>query len=230
LGRHQELADGFSASNIDLKSLIANAYGVKPNQVFGGSDWINSNHYDIEAKIIPADGAALQPLTKEQRNLMLRSLLADRFKLVVHNETKEVPIYELVVAKGGPKLQEAKTSDSSPNGTKGPDAVASASMIVMNMRPGQLKDPAMQLAALISWLSGQLSRPIVDKTGLTGKYDIDLYWTPDPGPGSVDVTSSDASGPSIFTAVQEQLGLKLNPSKGPVEALVIDYAEPPTAN
>ncbi len=222
--------DGFSASNVTLKTLLTSAYGVKYDRISGGPGWTDSDHFDIEAKVVAADGATPHPLTREQSNLMLRSLLADRFKLVVHNETKELPIYELVIAKGGSKLQEAKPGDSNPNGTKGPDAVARAGMIVMNMRPGQLKDPAMQLAALISWLSGQLGRPVVDKTGLTGKYDINLHWTPDPGPGSDDATSTDSSGPSIFTAVQEQLGLKLVSTKGPVVTLVIDHVEPPTAN
>jgi uncharacterized protein (TIGR03435 family) len=221
--------DGYSATSVSLKSLIVTAYGGKPDQISGGPGWIDTNRYDIEAKVVAADGATPQPLTREQSNLMLRSLLADRFKLVVHNETKEQPIYELVIAKGGSKLQEAKSDDSNPNGVKGPDVVARAGM-TMSMGPGHLKGPALQLASLISWLSSQLGRPIVDKTGLTGKYNIDLHWTPDPGPGSEDAAPSDASGPSIFTAVQEQLGLKLNSTKGPVETLVIDHAEPPTPN
>jgi uncharacterized protein (TIGR03435 family) len=221
--------DGYSASNVDLKSLIANAYGVRPDQISGGPGWTDSDHFDVEAKVVPADGAALQPPTKEQRNLMLRSMLADRFKLAVHNETKEAPIYEMVIAKGGSKFQDAKPGDSNPNGTKGPDGVARPGM-TMSMGPGHLKGSAMQLAALTTWLSSQLGRPIVDKTGLTGKYDIDLHWTPDPGPGSVDATSTDASGPSIFTAVQEQLGLKLVSTKGPIDTLVIDHAEQPSAN
>jgi uncharacterized protein (TIGR03435 family) len=211
----RSLPDGYSASNIDLKSLLANAYGVRPDQISGGSDWIASNHYDIEAKVVPADGTALQPLTKEQRNLMLRSLLADRFKLVVHTETKEQPIYELVVAKNGSKLQPAK-----------PDQPTRMTM----GGSGKSSMETAQLSTLIYQLSSQVGRPVVDKTGLTGNYDIKLEWAHDSGASSEDGTSTDASGPSIFTAVQEQLGLKLVPTKGPVETLVIDRVEQPTAN
>jgi len=211
----RSLPDGYSASNIDLKSLIANAYGVRPEQISGGPSWIDSNHYDIEAKIVPADGAALQPLTKERRNLMLRSLLADRFKLVVHTETKEQPIYELVVAKSGSKLQPAKSDQPT-------------RMIMSGS--GKFSMETAQISALIYQLSPQLGRPVIDKTGLTGNYEIKLEWARDSGSASSDAAPSDASAPSIFTAVQEQLGLKLVSTKGPVDTLVIDHAEPPTAN
>jgi uncharacterized protein (TIGR03435 family) len=209
------LPDGFSASNATVKMLLTNAYGIKPDQISGGPGWIDSNHFDIEAKVVPADGATLQPITTDQRNLMLRSMLADRFKLVVHNETKELPIYELVVAKGGSKLQPAK-----------PDQTTRMTMSGSGKSTMETAD----LSALIFQLSSQLGRPVVDKTGLTGKYDIKLEWARDQGPGSEDAASNDASGPSIFTAVQEQLGLKLNSTKGPVDTLVIDHAEPPSAN
>jgi uncharacterized protein (TIGR03435 family) len=213
----KSLPDGYTASNIDLKSLIANAYGVRPDQVSGGPKWIDSNHYDIEAKVVPADGATPQPITKEERNLMLRSLLADRFKLVVHTESKEQPIYELVVAKNGPKLLPAK-----------PDQ-PSRTQITMG-GSGKSSLETAQISNLIYQLSSQLGRPVVDKTGLTGNYDIKLEWARDSAVSSEDGTSTDPSGPSIFTAVQEQLGLKLVSAKGPVEILVIDHAEPSTAN
>jgi uncharacterized protein (TIGR03435 family) len=211
----KSLPDGYSASNIDLKSLIANAYGVRPEQISGGPSWIDSNHYDIEAKVVAADGATPQPITKEERNLMLRSLLADRFKLVVHTETKEQPIYELVVAKSGPKLQPAKPGQ--------PTRMTMGSS-------GKFSMETAQISALIYQLSSQLGRPVIDKTGLTGNYEIKLEWARDLGSASSDAAPSDASGPSIFTAVQEQLGLKLVSTKGPVDTLVIDHAEPPTAN
>ena len=212
----RSLPDGYSASNIDLKSLIANAYGVRPDQISGGPDWIDSNRYDIEAKVVAANGSTPQPIAREERSLMLRSLLADRFKLAVHNETKEAPIYELVVAKNGPKLQPAK-----------PDQPTRMTM----GGSGKATMEVDQISALIYQLSLQVGRPVVDKTGLTGKYDIKLEWTRDPGPDSEDAASTDASaGPSIFIAVQEQLGLKLNSTKGPVDTLIIDHSEPPTPN
>jgi uncharacterized protein (TIGR03435 family) len=207
--------DGYSATNVTLKNLIASAYGVKYNLISGGPDWIAFTGYNIEAKVVAADPASFHPLTSTQRNLMLRSLLADRFKLVVHPETKELPIYELVIAKNGPKLQETKPGDTT-NGL-------SAGMITM--RPGQFTGHALPLTSLIDNLAMQLHSPVVDKTGLTGKYDIKLEWTRDQDPAS-----EDASGPSIFTALQEQLGLKLNSTKGPVDTLVIDHIEKPSEN
>ena len=207
--------DGFSASSLDLKSLIAIAYGVKPDQVSGGPGWIDSNRYDIEAKVVAANGATPQPLTREQSNLMLRSLLADRFKLAVHNETKEAPIYELIVAKNGPKLQPAKP-DQPFRMTVGGSGKATMEVD--------------QISALIYQLSLQVGRPVVDKTGLTGKYDIKLEWARDTGPSVGTATADNTSGPSIFTAVQEQLGLKLQPAKAPVDVIVIDQVEQPTAN
>jgi len=207
--------DGFSASSLDLKSLIAIAYGVKPDQVSGGPGWIDSNRYDIEAKVVAANGATPQPLTREQSNLMLRSLLADRFKLAVHNETKEAPIYELIVAKNGPKLQPAKP-DQPFRMTVGGSGKATMEVD--------------QISALIYQLSLQVGRPVVDKTGLTGKYDIKLEWARDTGPSVGTANADNASGPSIFTAVQEQLGLKLQPAKAPVDVIVIDQVEQPTAN
>jgi uncharacterized protein (TIGR03435 family) len=205
--------DGFSASNIDLKTLIANAYGVKVDQISGGPGWIDSNRYDIEAKVVAANGSTPQPIAREQRSLMLRSLLADRFKLAVHNETKELPVFDLVVANKGPKLQPAKPDEPSKNST----TFSNSSV--------QLTATAVQLSALATQLSYQLHSPIIDKTGLTGTYDITLQWAPDQG-----AAGADSPGPSIFTAVQEQLGLKLNPSKGPVDTLVIDHVQQPTAN
>ena len=206
--------DGLSASNINLRALVANAYDIKSDQISGGSGWIDSERFDIEAKVVAANGATPQPLTLEQRNLMLRSLLADRFKLAVHNETKELPIYELVVAKNGPKLPPAKRGVmfKMTMGDSGMNSVETA-----------------QLSALIGLLTIQLSRPVVDKTGLIGKFDIKLEWEHDTSPSS-DSAANDASSPSIFTALQEQLGLKLVPAKGPVETIVIDHVERPSAN
>ena len=235
----RSLPDGYSASNIDLKSLLANAYGVRPDQISGGSDWIASNHYDIEAKVVPADGTALQPLTKEQRNLMLRSLLADRFKLVVHTETKEASIYALTLAKGGPKLTASKPSEAPPpnippgaivRGNPG-DGPPRGGMMRMS-GPGNLTVTAMTMTQFANMLSSQLHRTIVDQTGLTGTYDFTLQWTPDNLPASPggEAQALDPTGPTIFTAVQEQLGLKLESTKGPVKTVVIDHIEPPSEN
>jgi uncharacterized protein (TIGR03435 family) len=230
--------DGYSATNISLKMLILGAYGLKEDQLSGLPIWADSARYDIDAKVAGADVAELQKLKNDQRRLLLLPLLADRFKLTVHNETKILPIYELVVAKNGSKLKEATPGDTYANGVKGPDGVGRAGM--MTMRPGQLAAQAVPVTSLVNILSQQLHRTVMDKTGLTGKYDIALQWTQDEGlnpmfkgtDGSPQRAEPppDASGPSIFTAVQEQLGLRLQSSRGPVQVVVIDHVEMPSEN
>jgi uncharacterized protein (TIGR03435 family) len=169
---------------------------------------------------------------------MLRPALADRFKLKVHTETKQLPVYKIVLAKGGSKLKEATAGDTYANGIKGPDGVGRPGM--MRFGPGQLTAQAVPMTSLTNMLSQQLHRTVLDKTGLTGKYDLELNWTPDQGadpmfkgpegsPQRGDA-APDSSGPSIFTALQEQLGLKLQSAKGPVETLVIDHVEMPSEN
>lgn len=182
--------------------------------------------------------AADQGRTIRQR--MLQALLAERFKLLAHRETKELPVYALVVAKNGPKFEEAKPGDRYPDGIKAPDGRPGAGMMFTNR--GQVTGQGLPIANLVRQLSLELGRTVVDTTGLTGTYDFTLKWTPDESQGRMfkraeggqqrtdPAPSSESSGPSIFTALQEQLGLKLEAQKGPVEILVIDYVERPTAN
>jgi uncharacterized protein (TIGR03435 family) len=236
--------DGFTATNIPFKSIIANAYGLKEDLVSGAPGWVDADRYDVTAKVSGDDVPTFKKLTSDQRNAMLQPLLADRLKLKVHYETRELPIYELVLAKSGFKLHEATPGDTYPNGLKGPDGTAHPGM--MMMQPGKITAQAIPIANLINILSRQLQRTIIDKTGLTGKYDITLQWSPEegqgslfgvpppqpppPGPSSDASTPAASSAPSIFTAIEEQLGLKLNSTKGPVKTLVIDHIEPPTEN
>jgi uncharacterized protein (TIGR03435 family) len=232
---------GFVASNIALKELIRQAYDVEDNQILGAPSWTGSARYDIEAKVSSSDTEALHDLSPDQRRLMLQPLLADRFHLKVHTEVRELPVLTLVVAKGGPKLHEAKPGDTYPNGLKGFNGQGGGPGMML-MRPGQLTGQGIPLSSLTRLLSQQLGSTVQDKTGLMGKYDFTLQWTPDrnasPMPGAPEpgqqgpgaAASTDASGPSIFTAVQEQLGLKLESQKGPVEVLVIDHVETPSEN
>ncbi len=236
--------NGFDGTNVTLQMLVRVAYDVEDNQISGGPAWLNSDHYDINAKMDSATADALHKLSEDQgkleRQRMLQALLADRFKLTVQHETKELSMYALVVAKSGPKLQEAKPDDTYPNGVKGPDGVGRPGM--MRMGRGEVTGQGLPMTALAKLLTTQLGRTVVDKTGLTGKYDFKLQWTPDesegamfkgPGTGPQGTASppaSDTSGPSIFTAIQEQLGLKLESQKGPVEVLVIDRVEKPSEN
>ncbi len=232
---------GFIASNIPLKELIRQAYGVEENQILGAPSWAGSAHYDIEAKVSSSDTDALHNLSPDQRRLMLQPLLADRFQLKVHTEVRELPVLTLVVAKVGPKLHEAKPGDMYPNGLKDFNGQGGGPGMML-MRPGQLTGQGISLSSLAQLLTQQLGSTVQDKTGLAGKYDITLQWTPDrnasPMPGAPEPgqqgpgapTSTDASGPSIYTAIQEQLGLKLESQKGPVQVLVIDHVETPSAN
>jgi uncharacterized protein (TIGR03435 family) len=174
----------------------------------------------------------------------MQALLADRLKLKLSHDSKELPVYALVVAKNGPKLQEAKPGDTYPNGIKAPDGKPAGGAGMMRMGPGQLTGQGLPMESLAQLLSEQLGRTVLDKTGLKGKYDFTMTWTPDPnegmmrmgpgpgpgGPPNNDAALPDSSGPSLFTAIQEQLGLKLDSTKGPVDILVVDHVEKPSEN
>jgi uncharacterized protein (TIGR03435 family) len=226
--------EGFHATNIVLKGLIQDAYGVKEHQVFGAPSWLSSVFYDVEAKVEGSDVSAVRQLTVAQRGRMLQPVLADRLQLKVHSETREVTVYELVVAKNGPKLPEAKPGDTYPNGLKGPDGGSGGSgMALMGM--GTLTAQAVPISAFVDMLSQRLGSTIVDKTGLTGKYDVKMQWQEEERPPSLPGEPSapvpqDSSGPSIYTALQEQLGLKLESRKAPIQVIVIDHVEKPSAN
>jgi uncharacterized protein (TIGR03435 family) len=204
----------FSAKCITLWGLIYNAYAVRPNDPIKGlPGWAESAPFDVEAKMDEDTVAALGKLSPEQQDeqhkLMLRALLGDRFKLRIHHETVERPIYELTPAKGGFKLKEAPATDAGGG---------------MSWRPGRIDIKKGSIGGLAFTLSDLVGRMVVDKTGITGKYDIALQWIPDELQGTPD------AGPSIFTAIEEQLGLKLEATKGPVDIVVADHAEKPSEN
>ena len=233
--------DGFSATST-VQMIIRAAYGIEDNQISGAPGWVSSEKYDVEAKMDQATADKLKKLGPTQmepaRQHMLQTLLAERFKLTVHRETKELPIYSLVVAKGGSKLHEAKPGDTYPNGIKGPDGrSAPPGAHLMRMGRGELTAQSLGMDQIAHLLTQQTGRTVVDNTGLKGNYDFTLHWTPDQstptlnGPGAgPDSSTSSESGPSIFTAIQEQLGLKLESQKGSVEILVIDHVEKPSEN
>jgi uncharacterized protein (TIGR03435 family) len=191
---------GFTATNISLDVLVELAYGVSDNQI-SGIDRLGTDRYDVTAK--PQNGGSV---TFERAAPMLRALLEERFKLVTHREMKDVPGYALVVAKGGPKL---KSNDN----------------VRQNMTyAGGLQASQVPLETLASMLAKPAGRPVVDKTGIEGKYDIRLSYAREGGP-------ADSSVPSFFTAIQEQLGLRLEPTKVPFDVLVIDRCDRvPTEN
>ncbi len=222
-GSHSSFQDGrFIASNVLLKNVMQyQAYGIPEMRIVGGPKWLGSERFDIEAKTDGAVARQLQTADRDQRTRlmqgMFQQLLAERFNLAVHWETRELPVYALVVAGKG-VLQPAKHPENGA-GTSSSRGEFSAESITMT-----------ELArSLTQELSGEMGRVIVDKTGIEGRYDVALKWTPDEGQPPADSGSVDA-GPSIFTAIQEQLGLKLASSKGPVQVLVIDHVEMPSEN
>jgi uncharacterized protein (TIGR03435 family) len=224
---------GLNLTNVSLRTMITMAYDVRDFQVSGGPGWVATDRFDITARAEraaadgPVDFAKMtdvqQKTIREQTNERLRALLTDRFQLVVHKEIKEQPIYALLPAKNGPKLQEVKE----PGPRQG-----------MSMNRGRLQGMAAPMEMLGQVLSNTLGRPVVDKTSLTGKYDFVLEWTPELGAdaraqGFGDGVTSPApapGGPAIFTALQEQLGLRLESQKGPVQNIVIDRVEKPSEN
>ena len=207
-------------SILSARLLIAFAYnvpfGFERIRVVGGPDWLGSDDYEIQAKIEDSLYAAMQKMNpaqqREQVNLMEQSLLADRFKLKVHFETREMPMYALVIAKGGPKLTPAKDGESSRLSMHGNEMTATAT-------------------TLDQWIHNPFlgGRMVMDRTGLKGTYDFTLTWS-EQSVASGAGPESGTDAPSLFTAVQEQLGLKLVPTKGPVEVIVVDSVERPSAN
>ena len=218
------VADGFSGTNASLKMMIQIAFNLDSmDQIVGMPGWANSAGYDVQAKIDPDVMDTLKKLPKkeadEQRRLMLRNLLADRFQLKQHAETRELQTYTLTVAKGGTKLKDTNPDD--PNAIKGPDGVAHPGM--MMIQNGTLTAQAIPMSNLARMLTSLLHRQVVDKTLLTGKYDVSLKFTAGNAPANPDA----ADAPPLITAVQEQLGLKLDSVKGPVSIVVVDSVAQP---
>ena len=258
----------FVAEAFSLKMLVGRAYGVPDVRVLGGPSWVDSERYDIEAK---AEGT-IQP---GQMPLYIQSLLEDRFQLKAHKETRELPVYELVLGRGGSKMKLSEDQTpvapvqppapgtavrgAGPGGGPGPggpgpggpgpaaDGRGGPAPFGGGPPPrgmffggrGNLQASAVPITNIVNFLTNQLGRPVYDKTGLTGLFDIKLEWTPGieqtpgpftPNPDAPPAPPADGSGPTLFTALQEQLGLRLDSTKGPVEVVVIDSAQKPTEN
>ncbi len=228
-------------TNLVLRRLILIAYGVQDYQLSGDPPWTASEHYDIQAT------AAGNTSVQQMEGPMLQVLLEERFKLALHRENRQLPVYDLAVGKGGAKLQLSKEGSCTPYLEDSPPPPASA--------PGQPtrtfcglhltvegvnrtfdgKGVAMAVFAanLSRTYASDLGRTVMDRTGLTGNFDVHLKWSMDPltgpaGPGAG--APPDVAGPSLFTALQDQLGLRLESTKGPVEVLVIDHVERPSDN
>ncbi len=239
-------------TNVSLRNIVMNAYGVKNFQI-SGPGFLDTERFDVLAKV--PKGA-----TKDDLKVMLQNLLAERFQIKLHQEKKELPIYALVVAKNGPKLKESAedapaSADAPPPppspGGRGGFGGRGGMMIMINNGRMRLTASKQPVSGIADMLSNQLGRPVIDQTGLTGKYDFTVEFAPEegqmmrgpmggmppsppgagPGPGPGEGASDGPAPANLFTALQEQLGLKLEPKKGPVDFLVIDHIEKaPTEN
>ena len=222
----------YNAKGVTVKSLIMSAYDVRPFQISGPPGWLDTNKYDIIAKANATGLAEDDPAKmtddqrtqfREQMQQRVRALLADRFQLKLHKDTKELPVYVLLIAKSGAKIQESA------------DKTSPGRSLRMQRGEGgrtEMTGLTLPMESLVKNLAGQVGRNVVDQTGLKGKYDFKLTFAPDFGqPDSrEDHAPAADAGPSIFTALQEQLGLKLDSQKGPVEVLVIDSVQKASEN
>jgi bla regulator protein blaR1 len=210
--------NGLYAEAVTARMLMRNAYRVPESRIEGGPAWITEDRFTVNAR-------AAGPLGPGQLPFMMQAMLEDRFKLKVHRETREMPVYVLTAEKNGHKMRPAKAPNAAPElrGFQG--------------REGEFNAAAVNLTQLVNLLQQFVGRPIIDKTGDTALYDFTLRWSSDGGqadpfaPGAPAIAPpADASDPTLFGALQDQLGLRLNSEKGPVEIIVIDSIERPTEN
>jgi uncharacterized protein (TIGR03435 family) len=248
----------FVVNNANTKFLIEFAYNIKDFQLSGGPSWISTDRYDIDAKMEDSAVEAMQKLPpdkrQEQIRLMIQSLLADRFQLRVERGTKELPAYALIVAKGGPKLTETPDQAPAPAGSGSAPAPPAGPAGVgggggggrqgggtFRIGRGQMNLSGANMSSFANMLAGQaeIARPVIDETGLKGNYEIALKWTPesptqilggDASQSSASAPPVDTAGPNLFTALQDQLGLKLESRKAPAETIAIARIEKPSDN
>ena len=223
------------ATNVPVKMLLLMAFQLKDNQLSGLPAWADTDRFDITAK--PESGTQVKD---DDMRLMIQSLLEDRFKLTFHKETKEMPVYALVVGKNGLKMTPSKGNadfgdDAARRPMPGPGRGRGGQGI--RMTRGEINGQNVTVEMLTDQLSRIVGRSVIDQTGLKGSYDFTLKYMPESaaplgrGPESGDAAAStDSQMPSIFAAVQEQLGLKLEGQKGPVDIYIVDRLEKPSEN
>lgn len=199
-------------TDMPLKSLITSAYGVREVAIFGLPAWAEQARYDIRAKLAETDpGPSQRNLRWEERQVSMAAMLEDRFHLKLHAVQKELPVYDLILLKSGPKFNRTAGNGVEPR---------------FEVRRTEVHATARSISSLAFLLEELVERTVIDKTGLTGEFDFHLQWAADDL-----VRPPDGAGlPSIFTALEEQMGLKLRPGKGPVKTLVVDHVERPSEN
>jgi bla regulator protein BlaR1 len=222
----------FVSKNASLQQVIRAVYGVEDDRIIGAPVWLNSEKYDLEAKeddpaVNDPRKLSLDQHASEQKR-MLQAVLADRLKLALHRETRDLFVYALVLAKGGPKLQESKPGDSYPNGFKSPDGVARPGG--MHLEGSNLVAQGVPVAPLLFHLSRQLHRTVLDETGLSGSYDFALNLPANIPLGIDNPAPPEAYESDVSAALERQLGLRLEPRTTSMEVLVIDHVERPSPN
>jgi uncharacterized protein (TIGR03435 family) len=212
-------SDRILVRNASGRAIVGEAYGIRLHDLITGMPaWADSEAYDMDAKVAAADLPAFRKLLPMQRSPMLRTVLADRFHLTCHFETRTLPAYALVVAKGGMKLKQVEPGLLA-NGLKDPGGA--------DTTRSEIRATGISMASVAHVLQMQLGRPVADRTGLTGNYSFALKFAP---VQSAATSDNDSAAASIFTAIREQLGLKLEAVKAPVEVLVVDHIEQPSEN
>jgi len=211
--------DVYSGKNMRIINLVSQAYDIKQDFIFGMPGWADGAPFDVEAKMSPGDAEAFDKLSREEKiaagKVLLQGILEERFHLKTHIETKQLPVYDLMIGKGGVKMRAAMDG---PGG-------------LLHFQDGLLADQGIEISTLVGQLTNLVHRTVIDKTALKGRFDFTLKYAPDRDtPSGADNGSPQDDPPSIFTALQEQLGLKLQPDKGPVDTVVIDHVEQPTEN
>jgi uncharacterized protein (TIGR03435 family) len=241
VGIRRQSGGRFNTYNATLRALITFAYQIQDYQLVGGPSWIANDRFDIVAKM-EGDPPPVAPGTgADHMMLATRALLADRFKLVIRRETRQLDIYALTMARPGgtpgPALKPA-SGDCSPaalaarRGAPPPAPGTSPPVCGIQAGPGRIRFGGFPLSLFANSISGRVGRAVVDRTGLTGNWDFELTFAAEPPrgplPPGAEPVAVDPDAPNLFTAVQEQLGLKLESTKGPIEVLVIDSVQPPT--
>ncbi|HET9401841.1 MAG TPA: TIGR03435 family protein [Candidatus Acidoferrales bacterium] len=236
----QVLPDGLTMQGVSLQSLVDRAYRIEDFQIAGVQDWMKSELFDIDAKMDEPVADAFKRLSTAEKTLarryMLQRLLAERFNLKVHHETRQIPVYLLQVMKSGAKIREAKPQDAYVNSMRVQDSEDEGDgrmRLSLNPQMDVLTLQSAPIADLVGMLTFfSLGHPVLDKTGLSGKYSFTLTWNPETAvPVGESLTSTpDSAAPFIFTALKEQLGLELVSGKGDVDFIVIDHVERPDKN
>jgi uncharacterized protein (TIGR03435 family) len=210
----QRVNGSFEMINVTLRSMVAHAFDMHARQILGGPDWIDSERFDVLAKAPAGDDGS-------KMTAMLRALLVERFRLASHTEIRDQPIYALVTMRSdgrlGPQIAPTQRDCSVPQ------ARSCGVNMSTDGRGTTMQAQAVSLADLAAALAGPVDRMVIDRTGITGSYDVDLRFTRDGMPGSLA-----GDTPAVFTALQEQLGLRLESARGPVDVLIIDSVQPPT--